>query len=616
MTRAEELTDRLLDGTLADAEWAELESLLADPAAVAGHVALMELEAALRGERAGFDLTDATLACVRAAQAEKTTRAVMAEIATQPAPAWAAREAPRRRSRRWLAPLVGAVAVAAGLVVGLWLGVGRGVLPGPGDLPATDGQEYATLTKSLGEVELLSPSGEVIPVSEGRAVPPGHTLRTVGEDSRARVQLPDLTTVDIEPDSIVRFIPTAGGSGGKPRLFLASGQLTAAVPEKVPERPLVVATGVAEVFAQAGSFIVSSAGPESARVDVKRGKVEVLRTGARTPFPMNTGGAYFQSGLAKVLTEPALRVDRTPDRTLAFPGNHDATFAPNGIDVWVASNRRFTLWTRDGGTADQPWPVRKGFERVAFTRDPAAVVAVNPREEKVLVRDLPDGRERVLFDVRLPEVRLWTVAPGAAWLAFAEPRPNHKKLHVIDGRTRVERFTRELAEGVGGLAASPDGKVLAVGLADPGRGLNAKVVLLDAATGDRLGALPTQRKGLMALAYSADGRHLAVGYNGLVQVWDVRARELVRSITGFERVPTCLAFSPDAKTLAAGTQDGLVWVWSVPGGQPVQRLEVGIRGVRSVAFDRDGKRLLTVANAAPVMLWNLADAPAEPTDVQ
>ena len=45
MTRTDELTTKLLDGTLTDAEWAELEALLAaDPAAEDDHLALLELE--------------------------------------------------------------------------------------------------------------------------------------------------------------------------------------------------------------------------------------------------------------------------------------------------------------------------------------------------------------------------------------------------------------------------------------------------------------------------------------------------------------------------------------------------------------------------------------------
>lgn len=621
MTRTDELTARLLDGTLADAEWAELEALLAaDPAAEATFFALLDLEAVLRGERTDLDLSEATVARVKNAQAEKTTRAVMAGIVTNPPPAWAARPgAAPPPNRRWLFTTGGFLAVAAGLLVGLWLGTGT---PGPSRpdtgpaFPPVADITHARLTRALGSVELLTPQGEVVPATEGRDVPPGHTLRTVGEDSLARVELPDRTTLDIEPDSVVRFL--VGDPHTRPRLFLAAGQLTAAVPDLTADRPLVVGTGVAEVLGRkGGTFVVASAGPESARVDIKRGNVDVVRADAPKPVAV-AGGAFFHAGLARVFTDPGLRINRTPARALTTPGPRDAAFTPDG-DVLVASARQLTLWTKAGGTADTPLTPRKandGF--AAFTPDATAVVTfTTAKDDRVVVRGLPGGEERAVLNVRMPEPRLWTVAPAAAWLALADPRPNNKRVRVLDGATGAERFARDFDELVTGVAASHGGKVLAVGLTDQARGPQSKVVLLDAATGDRLSALPTQRKGVAALAFSPDGRYLAAGFNGLIQVWDVQARELVRSISGFERVITALAFDPGGKALAAATPDGLVWVWSVATGRPTQLIELGSRGVRSIRFSPDGQRLATVPNAGPVALWDVAPvAEAAAGDVQ
>ena len=59
----------------------------------------------------------------------------------------------------------------------------------------------------------------------------------------------------------------------------AAGQLTAAVPPRPDDRPLVVGTAVAEVFCR-GTFVVSSAAPDSARVDNRQGKVELVRAAA------------------------------------------------------------------------------------------------------------------------------------------------------------------------------------------------------------------------------------------------------------------------------------------------------------------------------------------------
>jgi WD40 repeat protein len=291
--------------------------------------------------------------------------------------------------------------------------------------------------------------------------------------------------------------------------------------------------------------------------------------------------------------------------------------------VWIASARQCTRWTRSGGTAKTAFPARKGNGPVAvITRDKTALVTSivlnkeekSIRDEKLLVRDLPGGAERRELDIKLPEPRFWTIAPGVEWLATVEPRPNNKRVRVHDGTTGIERFHQDFAQNIGCVASSADGGMLAVGLLDPARLENNKVVFIDPATGGRLSAIATQRRGVAALAFSADGRYLAVGFNGLVQVWDVRSRELVKSIAGFERVVTCLTFTADGKALAAGTQDGQVWIWSVATGKAVQLIEVGSRGLRSIAFSPDGRRLVTVANNPQVALWDVADPSFGPSD--
>jgi len=636
MSRCDELSARLLDGGLTDAEWAELEALLAaDPVAAADHLALLELEAALRGLRTDFDLSESTLARVKDTQAEQTTRAVLAEIASRQPPAWLARPqpaalphrpqpaapqrrqpaaAPTPRRSRSFSGLAAGLAVAAALLVGLWLGSTRGPVP-PATDPAAPAPEVARLTQAVGAVELLSPLGEVLPAREGGEVPAGHTLRTVGSESLARVELPDHSLVEIEADSVVRF--DAGfdiGNGTqtrKPRLFLEAGQLTAAVSDRAAARPLVIGTGVADVLGKTGIFVVSSASPESALVDIKAGQVEVVRRDLSRPLPIDGGSAFFKTGLVKAVIEPGLRTERTPDRSLAFPGAREAVFSPDGNEVWIASSRQLTRWTRDGGTAELSLSPRRNDGPAVFAPDRSVLGTHSGHKDDLLTLwSLPGGEAIGSLDLKLPEGRFRALAPAAEWLALVDPPGNRKRLVVHDGRTGAERFARDFQESVNCLAASPDGRTLAVGLSDAGRGHHNTILLLDPLSGERYGSLPTQKKGITAMTFARDGRHLAAGFNGVIQVWDVRTRELVQTITGFERVVMCLAFAPDATLVAAGTQDGQVWVWSVAQGRPTQRIEVGSRGTRSVAFAPDGRRLVTVAPQAPVSIWNVTDSPS------
>jgi DNA-binding beta-propeller fold protein YncE len=612
MTRTAELTAKLLDAALSDQESAELEGLIAsDPAAADEHLALLELEAELRGLLTDLDLADRTLARVREAQAARTADAVLTEIAQRPAPPWA-KPAPSARPRRLRRNvLVAALAACAAALVGLWLG-GRPPQPlGP------DGNEnppiplvFARLAHKCGSVEVLSAAGDVLTVEEGGELPPGFLLRTVGDDSLAVVDLlGDQSRFEIESDSVVRFSGASADGRAKSRVFLAQGQLTAAVASRA-EGALVVGTPVTDVSSRGGTFVVSSAGPESARVDIKQGKVELVRAAAPKSVPVLGGAAMVRAGSDKVDLEHWLIPDRTPKRLLASPGIRDAVFSPDGTEVWVTSPRAFGRWTADGGLQEIGFVGgRKGNDgTAAFARDKRHLIVFRgDRDDNVLVRTLPDAGEYAAISARPGEPRLCVLAPDASWFALTDPRPNNKQVRVFDGREGGERFVRTFEELVTCLAATPDSRSVAVALQATARGVGNKVVILDVLTGESRSPISVLKKPPTALAFSSDGRLLAVGFNGAVQLWDVVARDLVRSITGFERGLACLAFSPDARRLAGGTPDGHVWVWDTATGRQTQLIEAGGRGVRAVAFDPSGKQLVTVANNSPVAVWDVAE---------
>ena len=614
MTRSAELTAKLLDGTLTDAEWVELDALISsDPRAESEYLSLLEVEAELRGLLSGFDLTDRTLAAVRAEQTERTVFSVMEEIAQAPAPEWAvaARVIPlpaRASRRRWL--IGGALlACAAAILIGLWLG-GQTVdipVPDPGErvVPAA----FARLSRKAGAVELLTLSGDPIPIEEGSDLPAGFTLRT-GDESLAVVELlHDKTRVEIEPDSVVRFAGDAPADAGKPRLFLAAGQLTAAVTQRPDDRPLVVGTSVTEVRARGGTFVVSSAAPDTARVDIKQGRVELVRAAAPKPVPVGAGGAaVFLAGTDRMDVERSVGVDRTPKLQFAAPGTRDAVFSPDGTEVWVGTARAFGRWSLSGSLSEIGFFPRRADGVAAFTRDKRFLLTFRgDKDDRVLIRTLPDAGEHASINARPGDPRFWAIAPDATWLAVVDPKSGQKRVRVFEGRSGEERYEREFDDVITCVAASPDGAALAVATNATARGASNKVVLLGSETSDRLLALSVLKKPVTAMAFSADGQFLAAGFNGTVQLWDLKTLELVRSITGFERALGCLAFAPDGQKLAAGTIDGNVWVWDVTTGRQTQLIESGGRGVRSVAFSPNGKQLLTLANNAPIAVWDVAD---------
>ena len=122
-------------------------------------------------------------------------------------------------------------------------------------------------------------------------------------------------------------------------------------------------------------------------------------------------------------------------------------------------------------------------------------------------------------------------------------------------------------------------------------------------------AIFTTTASVNAVAFSPDGRTLAAGTgDGTVWLWDVAARQEPSELVGPADQVTSLAFSPDGKTLAGGSADGTVWLWNA-----VTQSAIGSRlgnghtgGVNSVAFSPDSTTLAAGSNDGSVRLWNVA----------
>ena len=107
------------------------------------------------------------------------------------------------------------------------------------------------------------------------------------------------------------------------------------------------------------------------------------------------------------------------------------------------------------------------------------------------------------------------------------------------------------------------------------------------------------------VAWSPDGRSLAVAYSRGVSLYDAETLEQVRFWETYTPVPN-LAFSPDGTLVAAGAGDQ-VWLWRVSDGA-LQRTRPGHTGsVTSVAFSPDGTLLASSSWDGTVRLWGGAE---------
>ncbi|MFD8518764.1 TIR domain-containing protein [Streptomyces capillispiralis] len=153
------------------------------------------------------------------------------------------------------------------------------------------------------------------------------------------------------------------------------------------------------------------------------------------------------------------------------------------------------------------------------------------------------------------------------------------------------------------LSFSPDGTVLATSF----HSVDHHVQLWDVTTHHRIGtSLAGPTRFLGALAFSPDGRTLAISEENSVRLWNLAThRQKGKALD--VRTAVDVAFSPDGRVIATTTEDDTVAFWDAATQRRIGETPPSHTAqISAMAFSPDGTTVATASRDNTVRLWNTA----------
>jgi WD40 repeat protein len=334
------------------------------------------------------------------------------------------------------------------------------------------------------------------------------------------------------------------------------------------------------------------------------------------------GAASCALGFAQQTTPPAsppinAAQARADGVAAGLPGPGTAVvYSESSGDLIAACEKgSFHIWRKDvilgvrsGDSPPSSLDAHKG-QVLALAVD-GGLLASGGSDAKVVIWDLSTFKTLHTLDAG-GMVRTLSLAPGGKLLASAGDGGVVQLWDLATGKPGLKLSGS--SDWLLAATFSPDGKTLAAG------GFDGHFHIWDVATGKQLVDVLAQapppantpappNNVVSALAYSADGKTLAVGgSDGQVYLFTAADGKFIRALSGHTSSITSLAFHPGGTVIVSASKDRSVRLWNPANGQLIKALEGHTAWVQGVVFTAQATRLASISADHTVRFWDLTE---------